>query len=112
MIADMKANKKLSPIITELFIKRHKTQYFTGVLYHNLISKRLKKKDYYFIIILIVTRYFLMKIPNKREFQQVVSNHPPEIQFKDIMKLYKDYIKRPFSFLAKDTALPFNSSIY
>ena len=29
MIADMESNKKLSPVFTELFFKRQKTQYFT-----------------------------------------------------------------------------------
>ena len=29
MIADMESNKELSPIVTELFFKRKKTQYFT-----------------------------------------------------------------------------------
>ena len=29
--ADMESNKKLSPIVNELFFKREKTQYFTRV---------------------------------------------------------------------------------
>ena len=29
MIADMKSNKNLSPIVTEFFFKRKKTQHFT-----------------------------------------------------------------------------------
>ena len=31
--------------------------------------------------------YFIMKIPNKREFQQVTPNHSPDTKFKDFMKL-------------------------
>ena len=42
--------------------------------------------------------YFIMKIFNKRELQQIGSNHSSEIDFKDLMKLYKDYNKEPFSF--------------
>ena len=34
-----------------------------------------------------------MKIPNKRELQQIASNHSFEIDFKDFLKLYKDYTK-------------------
>ena len=52
------------------------------------------------------THYFIMKIPNKRELQQIASNHSSDIEFKDFMKLYKDYTKDPFSFLVNDTTLP------
>ena len=47
-----------------------------------------------------------MKIPNKRELQQIPSNHSSDIEFNDFMKLYKDYTKEPFSFLLNDTTLP------
>ena len=46
-----------------------------------------------------VTHYFIMKILNKRELQQIASNH-----FSD-MKLYKDYTNEPYSFLVNDTIL-------
>ena len=52
------------------------------------------------------THYFIMKIPNKRELQQIASNHSSDIEFKDFMKLYKDYTKDSFSFLVNDTTLP------
>ena len=52
------------------------------------------------------THYFIMKIPNKRELQQIASNHSSDIEFKDFMKLYKDNTKDPFSFLVNDTTLP------
>ena len=44
-----------------------------------------------------------MKIPNKRELQQIASNHSSDIDFKDFMKLYKDYTREPYSFLVRDT---------
>ena len=40
-----------------------------------------------------VMHYFIMKIPNKRELQHISSSHPSEIDFKDFMKLYKEYTK-------------------
>ena len=52
------------------------------------------------------THFFIMKIPNKRELQQIASNHSSDTEFKDFMKLYKDYIKEPYSFLVNDTTLP------
>ena len=44
MIADMEANKKLSPIVTELFLRGRKLN-MLHVLYYNFISKCLKLKD-------------------------------------------------------------------
>ena len=45
--------------------------------------------------------YFIMRIPNKREIQQIASNN----DFKDFMKLCKDYTKEPYLFLVNDTTL-------
>ena len=36
-----------------------------------------------------------MKIPNKRELQQIASNNLVDIDFKDFMKFHKDYTKEP-----------------
>ena len=46
-----------------------------------------------------------MNIPNKREMQEIVSNHSSDIDFKNFMKLYKVYTKESYSFLANDTTL-------
>ena len=46
-----------------------------------------------------------MKIPNKRELQQIAPNHLSDIDFKDFMKLDKDYTKELYSFLVNDTTL-------
>ena len=46
-----------------------------------------------------------MKIPNKRELQQIASNHSSDVEFRDFMKLCKDYTKEPFSFLVNDKTL-------
>ena len=48
------------------------------------------------------THYFIMKIPNKRELQQIGSYHSSGIDFKDFMKLHEDYTKEPYSFLVND----------
>ena len=47
-----------------------------------------------------------MKIPNKRHFQQIASNHLSDTEFIDFMELYKDYTKEPYSFLVSHTTLP------
>ena len=52
------------------------------------------------------THYFIMKKPNKKELQQIALNHLLDIEFQDIRKLFKDYTKKPFSFLMNNTNLP------
>ena len=47
-----------------------------------------------------------MKIPNKRELQQISSNNLSDIEFKNFMKLYKGYSKETYSFLVNDTTSP------
>ena len=47
-----------------------------------------------------------MKIPNKRELQQIALNHSSDIGFKDFIKIYKKYNAEPYSFLVNDTTLP------
>ena len=46
-----------------------------------------------------------MKIPNKRELQQILLNHSSDIDFKDFIKFYKKYTKKPYPFLVNDTTL-------
>ena len=49
--------------------------------------------------------YFIKKIPNKKEDQQIASNHSSDIDLKDFMKLHKDFTKEPYSLLMNDTTL-------
>ena len=44
-----------------------------------------------------------MKIPNKRELQQIAFNHSSDIDFKDLMNLYKKCTAKPNSFLIDAT---------
>ena len=62
-IADMEANKKVSPIVTESYLKVPKT------------------------VMLNATHLFIMNILDKRELQQLASNHLFDIVLKDFMKL-------------------------
>ena len=47
-----------------------------------------------------------MKIPNKRELQQILINYLSDIDFQDFMNLYKKCTAKPYSFLVIDTTLP------
>ena len=50
-----------------------------------------------------------MKIPNKRELQQIAINPSSDVDFKVFMKIYKTYTAEPFSFFVNDTILPSNN---
>ena len=51
------------------------------------------------------THFFVMKISNKRELQQIALNHSSDIDFKDFMKIYEKCTEKPYSFLVIDTTL-------
>ena len=94
----MESNKILRPIVPELFLRGRRLS----------ISLVFISQSYFKVfktIRLNATHYFIMKTPNKRELQQIASNHSSDIDFKDFMKLYKDYTKEPYSFLVNDTNL-------
>ena len=99
MIADMINNNKLNPIVTELFIRGRKLNisiFFITQSYFKV------PKD----VRLNSTHFYITKIPNKRELQQVALNHSSNFDFKNFMKIYKKYPKEPYSFLVNDTTLP------
>ena len=52
------------------------------------------------------THFFIKKIPNKRELQQIALNHLSDINSKDFIKIYKKCTAKPYSFLVVDTTLP------
>ena len=49
--------------------------------------------------------YFIKKIQNKRERQQITFNDSSDIDFKDFMNLYKKCTAKPYSFLVIDATL-------
>ena len=52
------------------------------------------------------THFFIMKISNKRELQQIALNDSSDIDFKDFLKIYKKCTAEPDSFLVNDATLP------
>ena len=54
---------------------------------------------------------FIMKMPNKRELQQIASNHSSDIDSKDFRKLYKHYTKEPYSFLVNNTSFSLDNPL-
>ena len=82
MIADMIHNKKLNPIVTEFFIRGRKLNISTVFITQSYfkVPKDVRLKS---------THFFIVKIPNKRELQQIALNHSSDIDFKDFMKFFK-----------------------
>ena len=79
MIADMINNKKLNPVLTELFIRGEKLNISIVFITHSYLKVA---KD----VRLNFTHFFIMKIANKRELQQITMNHSSEIDFKDALQ--------------------------
>ena len=99
MIADIMTNKKFQAIINELFIRCRKLNILLVFITQSYFSV---PKD----VRLNSTHYFIMKVNNKRELQNIAINHSAHIDHKDFMKIYREYTKEPYNFLTINTALP------
>ena len=99
MIAEMINNKKPNLIVTELFIESRKLN----------ISIVFITKSYFEVpkdVKLNSIHFFIMKILNKKELQQIALNYTSDIDFKDFIKIYIKYTVEPYSFLVNGTTLP------
>ena len=98
IIADVISNKKLSPILTELFIRREKlniSTIFTTQTYFK-IPKDVRLNSRHF---------FIRKVKSNQEFQQIACSNSLDFDFKDFMNHYKKYTTKPYSSLVIDTTL-------
>ena len=96
--------------MTELFIRSRKLSIFVFITQSYVsVPKTIKLNSKY---------YFIMKILNKTEFQQIAFNHSSDIGFKDFMNFYKKCTEKPYSFLvvdatlASDNLLRFRKNLY
>ena len=92
-------NNKLNPIVTELFIRGRKLNICLVFITQSYfaVPKNIRLNS---------THYSVMKIPNKRELQQIVFNHSSHIDFQDFMNLYRKCTAKPYSFLVIETTFP------
>ena len=98
MMADMRSNKKLNPVVTALIIRGRKIN----------ISLVLITQSYLAVpknIRLNATHYFIIKIPNTRELQQIAFNDSSDVEFRDFMNLYEKCTAKTCSFLLIDATL-------
>ena len=104
MIADVMTNKKFQAIIKELFIRCRKLN----------ISLLFISQSYFSVpkdVTLNLTHYLIMKINNKKELQNIATDHSADIDCKDYLKFYKECTREPYNFLTIDTALPASNSL-
>ena len=99
MIVDVINNKKLNPVVTELFIRGRKLN--SSIVFVTQSYFKVPKD-----VRLNSTHFFIMKIPNKRELQQIALSHSSDIDFKYFIKIYKTCSVEPYSFFGNDTTLP------
>ena len=92
MIFDLFSNKKRNPIVPELFIRGRKLNIYLVFIIQSYfaVPKNIRLNS---------THYFIIKIPNKQEVQQIAFNHLSDIDFKDFINLYKNCTAKPCSFL-------------
>ena len=89
MSVDMLSNKKLNPLVTKLIIRGRKLN----------ISLVFITQSYFIVpknIRLNSTHYFIMRTPNKQEFQQIVFDHSSNIDYQEFTILYKECTAKAF----------------
>ena len=98
MIADMINNKKLNSILTELFIRDR----ILNISFVFITQSYFKVPN---DVRLNSTHFFITKIPDKKEIQQIALNHSSDNSAKDFIKIHKTFTGEPYSFLVNDTTL-------
>ena len=91
-------SKKLNSVVTKLFIRGRKLNISLVFITQSYLKV---PKD----VRLNSTHFFITKIPNKRELQQIVINHSSDISTKDFINIYRKCTGKPYSFLVIDTLL-------
>ena len=103
-IPDMIHNKKLESIVTEMFIRGRK---LNSSLVFITQSYFKVPKD----VRLNTNHFFIAKICNKRELQQIAINHLSNINTKDFANIYRKCTAERYSFLVNNITLASNNPL-
>ena len=76
-MADIESHKKLSPIVTKLLLRRRKLNIMLVFISQSYFKVPKTKR-------LNATHYFIMKISNERELQQIASTQLANIGLQDV----------------------------
>ena len=98
MIADITSNKKFQAIIKDFFLRCRKLN----------ISLVFINQSYFPVPkdVSLNSTHLIMKINSKRELQNIATNHSPDIDHNDFVKIYRKCTKETYSCLTIDTTLP------
>ena len=107
MIADIMNNNKSQAIIKELFIRCRELNISIVFITQSVLFIQSVPKE----VRLNSTHYLIMKIHNKRELQNIATNHSEDIDYKDFMNIYRQYTSKPYSFLTIGSTLPAKNSL-
>ena len=98
MIADILNNKMFEAIVKELFIRCRKLNISLVFITQSYFSV---PKD----VRLNSTHYLIIKIDSNRELKNIAINHAADIDYKYFVNIYRECIKRSYSFLITSTTL-------
>ena len=92
IIADVIKNKELNSRVTELLIRGRKLNISLVFITqsHFKVPKDVRNNS---------THFFIMKIPNKKELQQIAINHSFDINTEDFIEIYRKCTDKLYSFL-------------
>ena len=88
VIPDIMSSKIFQAIVKKLFIRCRKSN----------ISLVFKTQSYFSVpkyVRLNSTHYLIVKINNKRKFKNIAINHSADTDYKNFMKIYREYTKEP-----------------
>ena len=97
-IANIIHNKKLSSIVTELFIRGRKLNISIVFITQSYFKVPKDGRQN-------TSHFFIAKIPNERELQQIAIDHSSDISTKHFANIYRKCTAETYSFLVNDTAL-------
>ena len=86
MIAGIMSNKKFQTVVKELFIRCKKVN----------ISLAFMTQSYFSVpknVRLNSTLYLVMNANNKGKLQNIAINHSSDIDYKDFVKIYREFTK-------------------
>ena len=91
-------SKKFNPIVIELFIRGRKLKISLVFITQTYFAapKNIRRN---------FTRYFIIKLLNKRKLQQSAFNYSSDIGYEDFLNFYKYCTAKPYSFIADVLAL-------
>ena len=102
MIADIIKNKKLNSVVANCLLEVENTSLVFITQSYFKVPKDVKLNS---------SLYFIAKIPQKRELQQIAINQSSDISTKDLTNIYRKYNSEPYFFLVNDTTLASNNPL-